>query len=82
MQLRSQITCFKQEEHVPLALAWDRMKEAIRKFPNQGMEEWLILHMFYNCFNHMPKTMLDIAAGGTIMGKPIEDVKKILDDTS
>ena len=24
--------------------------------------------------------MLDTAAGGTIMGKPIEDVKKLLDD--
>ena len=24
--------------------------------------------------------MLDIAAGGTIMGKPIDNVKKILDD--
>ena len=46
MQLRSQITGFKQEEHEPLALAWDRMKEAIRNCPNHGMEEWLILHMF------------------------------------
>ena len=44
------------------------------------MEEWLIIQMFYNCLNHMSKTMLDIAAGGTIMGKPIEDVKKLLDD--
>ena len=80
MQLRSQITGFKQEEREPLALAWDRMKEAIRNYPNHGMEEWLILHMFYNGLNHMSKTMLDTAAGGTIMGKPIEDVKKLLDD--
>jgi hypothetical protein len=52
------------------------MKEAIRNCPNHGMEEWLILHMFYNGLNHM----LDTAAGGTIMGKPIDDVKKLLDD--
>src|SRR3990170_9082619 len=80
MQLRSQITGFKQEEREPLALTWDRMKEAIRNCPNHGMEEWLILHMFYNGLNHMSKTMLDTAVGGTIMGKPIKDVKKILDD--
>src|SRR3989337_3170753 len=53
MQLRSQIKGFKQEEHEPLALVWDRMKEAIRNCPNHGMEEWLILHMFYNGLNHM-----------------------------
>ena len=68
MQLRSQITGFKQEEREPLALAWDRMKEAIRNCPNHGMEEWLILHMFYNGLNHMLKTMLDTTTGGTNMG--------------
>ena len=36
------------------------------------MDEWLVLHM--------SKTMLDTVAGGTIMGKPIEDDKKTLDD--
>ena len=80
MQLRSQITGFKQEECEPLALACDRMKEAIRNCPNHGMEEFLFLYRFYNGLNHMSKTMLDTAAGGTIMGKPIEDVKKLLDD--
>ena len=48
MQLRSQITSFKHEDREALALVWDRMKEAIRNCPNHGMEEWLILHMFYN----------------------------------
>ena len=59
MQSRYQITCFKQEEHETLALAWDRMKESIRNCPNYGMEEWLIFHMFYNGLNHMSKTILD-----------------------
>ena len=36
--------------------------------------------MFYNGLNHMSKTMLHTAIGGTIMGKPIDDVKKLLDD--
>ena len=56
------------------------MKEAIRNCPNHGMEEWLILHMFYNALNPMLKTVLDTAAGGTIMGKPIDEAKKLLDD--
>jgi hypothetical protein len=80
MQLRSQITDFKQEDREPLALVWDRMKEAIRNCPNHGMEEWLILHMFYNALRPMSKTMLDTAAGGTIMGRPIEEAHQLLDN--
>ena len=62
MQLHSQVTSFKQEDRDPLALAWDRMKEAIRNFPNNGMEEWFILYMFYNGLNPMSETMSDTAA--------------------
>jgi hypothetical protein len=38
MQLRSNITCFRQEDHEPLALAWEMMKESIRNCPKHGME--------------------------------------------
>ena len=48
MQLRSIITSFRQEDREPLALAWERMKDSGRNGPNHGMEEWLILHPFYN----------------------------------
>jgi hypothetical protein len=56
------------------------MKEEMRNCPNHGMEEWLILHLFYNALNPMSKTMLDIATGGTMMGRPIEEVKRLLDE--
>ncbi|KAM3333353.1 hypothetical protein ACQJBY_028437 [Aegilops geniculata] len=69
MQLRSQITSFKQEEREPLVLVWDCMKEAIRNCPNHGMKEWLILHIFYNSLTPMSKIMLDTTAGGTITEK-------------
>lgn len=49
-QLRSNISGFKQEDCEPVALVWDRMKEAIRNCPNHGMEEWRILHLFLLCF--------------------------------
>ena len=65
MQLCSQITNFKQEEHEPLQM----MKDVVRNCPNHGMEEWLILHIFYNSLTPMSKTMLDTTAGGTITEK-------------
>ena len=56
------------------------MKEAVRSYPNHGMEEWLVLHLFYNALNPMSKSMLDTAAGGTFMGKEIALATKLLND--
>ena len=39
MQLRSNITGFRQEDREPLALAWERMKEATMNYPSHGMED-------------------------------------------
>ena len=52
----------------------------MRNCPNHGMEEWLILHVFYHALNPMSKLMLDTAAGGTFMGKEIDVAKKLIDD--
>ena len=52
----------------------------MRNCPNHGMEEWLILHLFYNALNPMSKSMLDTAVGGTIMGRPFMVATKLLDD--
>ena len=80
MQLRSNITGFRQEEREPLVLAWERMKECIRNCSSHGMEDWLILHLFYNALNPVSKSMLDTVAGGTFMGKQITEAKKLLDN--
>ncbi len=71
MQLRSNITGFRLEDREPLALAWERMKEFIMSCPSHGMEEWLLLHLFYNGLNPMSKSMLDTAAGGTLKGRDV-----------
>lgn len=80
MQLRSNITGFRQEDREPLALAWERIKEAAINCPSHGMEDWLILHLFYNALNPMSKSMLDTAEGGTFMSKPVELARRLLDD--
>jgi hypothetical protein len=80
MELRSNITGFRKEDHKPLALAWKMMKESIRNRTNHGMEEWLILYLFYNALNPMSKSMLDSATAGTFMGKDIDVAIKLLND--
>lgn len=58
MQPRANIIGFHQEDREPLAVAWDRMKEAVRNCPNHRMEEWLILHALYNALNPMSNKCL------------------------
>ena len=62
------------------------MKEAIRKRPNHGMEEWLILHIFYNVVNLMSEAMLDKLQEQSLWEKPIvrryTDCKYIMLDTA
>jgi hypothetical protein len=65
---------------LPFSLDWERMKEFVRNCPNHGMEDWLILHLFYNALNLISKSMLDTAAGGTFMGRPVTVATKLLDD--
>jgi hypothetical protein len=80
MQLRYNITCFRQEDNEPLALAWERSKEAVMSYPSHVMEDWLILHLFYNALNPMSKFTLATAAGGTFMRKHVDVARKLLDD--
>jgi hypothetical protein len=80
MQLQYNITCFRQEDREPVALVWERMKEAVMSYPSHGMEDWLILHLFYNSLNPMSKCMLDTAAGGTFMSNRVDLAIRILDD--
>src|SRR4051812_45015865 len=52
----------------------------MRNCPSHGMEDWLILHLFYNALNTVSKSMLDTAARGTFMGKKITEAKQLLDN--
>jgi hypothetical protein len=72
MQLGSNITCFSQQDREPLALAWERIKEVVMNCPSHGMEEWRILHLFYNALNPMSKSTLDTITRGTFMGKQVD----------
>ena len=50
-------------------MAWDRIKLMLRTFPSHGVNEWTILHSFYNGLNYMSRNILDSAAGGAFMEK-------------
>jgi hypothetical protein len=37
--------------------------------PSHGVNEWMVLHSFYNGLNYMSRSMLDSPAGGAFMTK-------------
>ena len=69
LQNRNNILSFRQNKNEHVAMAWDRIKLMLRTCPSHGVNEWTILHSFYNGLNYMSRNVLDSAAGGAFMGK-------------
>ena len=52
--------------------AWERYKYMLRRCPRHGLPEWLQLQFFYNGLGSSTKTLVDAAAGHSIMAKTHE----------
>ena len=52
----------------------------IRTCPSHGVNEWTVLHSFYNGLNYMSRSMLDSAAGGAFMTKTVPEAKAMLEN--
>jgi len=44
------------------------------------MPDWLLIQTFYNCLQQPMKILIDTAAGGALMAKPINEAKKLFED--
>ena len=51
----------------------------LRTCPSHGVNEWTILHSFYNFLNYMSRNILDSSAGGAFMSKTIIEAQYILE---
>nr|ABD63156.1 Retrotransposon gag protein [Asparagus officinalis] len=79
-QLRNQITTFTQKEGESLYDAWERYKDLLRMCPHHGLEDWLIIHTFYNGLLYNTRMTVDAAAGGALMNKSVRDAKQLIED--
>ncbi|KAH7655814.1 S-adenosyl-L-methionine-dependent methyltransferase protein [Dioscorea alata] len=78
-RLRNDISSFMQVELESLFETWDRFKEVLRKCPQHGFPEWMIIHTFYNGLNPSTKELLDAAAGGTLGGKTPDEARHLIE---
>ncbi|XP_039687849.1 uncharacterized protein [Medicago truncatula] len=68
-QLRGKLYQFTQMNGESLFDVWERFKEILRRCPHHGLENWLIIHTFYNGLTSSTKLTIDAAAGGALMNK-------------
>jgi hypothetical protein len=80
LQNINNILSFQQNDNEHVATAWKRLKIMLRTCPSHGVNEWMILHSFYNGLNYMSRSMLDSAAGGAFMTKTVNEAKAILEN--
>ncbi|CAJ2637435.1 unnamed protein product [Trifolium pratense] len=77
--LRAQINGFKQKDNESLFEAWERYKDMIRLCSYHGLENWLIIHTFYNGLLYNTRMTIDAAAGGALMDKPYNQAYQLIE---
>src|ERR1044072_6486834 len=77
--LRANINGFRQKDNESLFEAWERYKDMLRLCPHHGLEEWLIIHTFYNGLLYNTRLTIDAAAGGALMDKPYADANQLIE---
>ena len=80
VHLRKQIIQFTQKDGESLYNAWERFKEMLRLCPHHGLENWLIIHTFYNGLLYPTKIYVDAAAGGALMNKTYTEAYALIED--
>ncbi|CAA0809015.1 Unknown protein, partial [Striga hermonthica] len=80
MQLKSEITQFKQQDSEPLYEAWDRFRELLRRCPRHGFPDDQQLCFFYNGLLGQTRAFVDAAAGGALLAKTPEEASNLLEE--
>ncbi|KAK2443858.1 hypothetical protein QL285_014927 [Trifolium repens] len=73
VMLRAQINGFKQKDNESLLEAWKRYINIIWLCPHHGLEEWLIIHTFYNGLMYNTRMTVDATTGGALMDKAFSE---------
>ena len=58
---------------------WEQFKEMLQNCSHHGLPKWLQVQTCYNGLPGNIKTTIDTVAGGTMMGKSIDDVSEFLE---
>ena len=60
--------------------ALDQFKDLLRRCLQHGFELWFQAHTFYNGLNYAPRSLVDAAAGGSVMNKTAEEACELYEE--
>lgn len=78
-KLRNKILGFQQSDGESLYEAWQKYKELLRKCHNHQLPKWVQVQTLYNRLQPNTQAMVNIAGGGVIYYKTLEEANKIMD---
>ncbi|KAK6115709.1 hypothetical protein DH2020_007978 [Rehmannia glutinosa] len=79
LQLKSEITQFRQFDSEPLYEAWERFRDLLRRCPQHGFPEDQQLCFFYNGLMGQTRAFVDAAAGGALLARFPQDALNLLE---
>ncbi|KAA3487338.1 Retrotransposon gag protein [Gossypium australe] len=79
IQLRREISMFKQFKKGSFTEAWELFKTLIKKCPHHKLTDWLRLQIFYNELDVHLRSRLDGAIGGALMNRTFEDAYELIE---
>ena len=62
--------------------AWEPFKDLLRRCPQHGYQEWFQIQLFYNGLNGQTRTIVDVAASGTLLSKTAKEDHRLLEEMS
>ena len=70
---------FQQASNETIPKAWEWLQEYILACPHHGMDNWLILHNFYNRLTQSSRDLVDAAVGGAFFSLTIERAASLIE---
>ena len=77
--LRGKISRFQQLPDEAIPEAWEPFQEYIAACPHHGMEEWLIIQIFFNGLNTPAQNHIDAASGGSFLSFSVTAAKAMVE---
>ncbi|RXM22325.1 hypothetical protein EO238_24405, partial [Citrobacter sp. AAK_AS5] len=74
------ITSYSQFDGESVYEAWERFKDLLRKFPHHALPDWLIIQTFYNGLVGYLRSIIDAAAGGSLMSKRFDEAYSLIEE--
>jgi len=60
--------------------AWERFKDLLHLCPNHGLQQWMIIHAFYNGVAQAVRSTIDVVTGGTSMSKTEDEAYNLIEE--